>query len=145
MSKVRFKLCTGWLKSHATRTHILIDGYSSVQFSWINKHAILPWLYKSSHRSRYIGICSSLSIVCQQAKWKDVFAQVQWGSVVEHYLVSCSYLTFQNEFRDSFSDSPLLNKLTVSHLVNCFHDTGTRHWVVSDMRKRVNEVDISNT
>jgi hypothetical protein len=77
------------------------------------------------------------------------FSQVQRAFIVEHYLASRSYLTCQNEFSDTFPDSPVPNKSTVSHLVNRLLDTGTLHRVASNMRKRVNAslnaVDISNT
>jgi transposase len=53
------------------------------------------------------------------------FSQVQRVFIVEHYLASRSYLTCQNEFRDTFPDSPVLNKSTVSRLVNRFRDTGS--------------------
>jgi hypothetical protein len=66
------------------------------------------------------------------------FSQVQRVSIVEHYLASRSYLTCQNEFRDTFHDSPVPNKSTVSRLVNRFRDTGTLHRVASNMKKRVN-------
>jgi hypothetical protein len=58
------------------------------------------------------------------------FSQVQRVFVVEHYLASRPYLTCQNEFRDTFADSPVPNKSTVFRLVNRFRDT-------SNMRKRV--------
>jgi hypothetical protein len=66
------------------------------------------------------------------------FSQVQRVFIVEHYLASRSYLNCQNEFRDTFPDSPVPNKSTVSCLVDRFHDTGTLQRVESDMRKRVN-------
>jgi hypothetical protein len=44
--------------------------------------------------------------------------------IVEFYLASLSYLTYQNQFRDTFPDSPVPNKSTVTHLVNRFRDTG---------------------
>jgi hypothetical protein len=66
------------------------------------------------------------------------FSQVQWVFIVEHYLASHSYLTCQNEFRDTFPDSPVPNKSTISPLVNRFRDTGTLQRVASNMRKRVN-------
>jgi hypothetical protein len=66
------------------------------------------------------------------------FSQVQRVFIVEHCLASRSYLTCQNEFRDTFPDSPVQNKLTVSRLVNGFRDTGTLRRVASDMRKGVN-------
>jgi hypothetical protein len=50
---------------------------------------------------------------------------VQRVFIVEHYLASRSYLTCQNEFRDTFPDSPVPNKSTVSRLVNRFRDTGS--------------------
>jgi hypothetical protein len=53
------------------------------------------------------------------------FSQVQRVFIVEHYLASRSYLTCQNEFRDTFPDSPVPNKSTVSRLVNRFRDTGS--------------------
>jgi hypothetical protein len=52
------------------------------------------------------------------------FSQVQRVFIVELCLASRSYLTCQNEFRDTFSDSPVPNKSTVSRLVNRFRDTG---------------------
>jgi hypothetical protein len=66
------------------------------------------------------------------------FSQVQPVFIVEHYLASRSYLTCQNEFRDTFPDSPVPRKSTISRLVNSFRDTGTLHRVASNMRKRVN-------
>jgi hypothetical protein len=66
------------------------------------------------------------------------FSQVQRVFIVEHYLASRSYLTCQNEFRDTIPDSSVRNKSTIPHLVNHFHDTGTLHQVASNMRKRVN-------
>jgi hypothetical protein len=59
-------------------------------------------------------------------------------SVVEHYVASHSYLTCQNEFRDTFPDYPGPNKSKIVCLVNCSHDTGTFHRVASYMRKRMN-------
>jgi hypothetical protein len=44
---------------------------------------------------------------------------------VEHYLASRSYLTCQDEFRDTFPDSPVPNKSAISRLVNRFRDTGS--------------------
>jgi hypothetical protein len=66
------------------------------------------------------------------------FSQVQRVLTVEHYLASRSYLTCQNEFRDTFPDSPVPNKSKVSRLVNPLNDTETLHRVASNMRKRVN-------
>jgi hypothetical protein len=45
------------------------------------------------------------------------FSQVQRVFIVEHYLASRSYLNCQNEFRDTFPDSPEPNKSTIRHLV----------------------------
>jgi hypothetical protein len=53
------------------------------------------------------------------------FSQVQRVFIVEHYLASRSFLTCQNEFRDTFFDSPVQNKYTISRLVNRFRDTGS--------------------
>jgi isocitrate lyase len=51
------------------------------------------------------------------------FSQVQRLFIVEHYLASRSYLTCQNEFRDTFPDSSVPNKSTIPRLVNRFRDT----------------------
>jgi hypothetical protein len=51
------------------------------------------------------------------------FSQVQRVFIVEHYLASRSYLTCQNGFWDTFPDSPVPNKSTVSRLVNRFRVT----------------------
>jgi transposase len=53
------------------------------------------------------------------------FSQVQRVFVVEHYLASRSYSTSQNEFSETFPDSPVPNKSTISRLVNRFRDTGS--------------------
>jgi Fe2+ or Zn2+ uptake regulation protein len=53
------------------------------------------------------------------------FSQVQRVFIVEHYLASRSYLTCENEFRDTFPDSPVPNKPTIYRLVNRFRDTGS--------------------
>jgi transposase len=53
------------------------------------------------------------------------FSQVQRVFIVEHYLASRSYLTCQSEFRDTFLDSPVPSKSTISRLVNRFRDTGS--------------------
>jgi hypothetical protein len=45
------------------------------------------------------------------------FSQAQRVFIVEHYLASRSYVTCQNEFRDTFLDSPVPSKSTVSCLV----------------------------
>jgi hypothetical protein len=86
--------------------------------------------------------CNLLAPVCQfsfnSRSARMHFSQVQRVFIVEHYLASRSYLTCQNEFRDTFPDSPVLNKSTVSRLVNRFRDTGTVHRVASNMRKREN-------
>jgi hypothetical protein len=86
------------------------------------------------------------------------FSQVQRVFIAEHYLISCSYLTCQNEFRDTFSDSAVPNKSTISRLVNRFRDIGSardrnrtgRISVLSedsldDIRQICYALDISNT
>jgi hypothetical protein len=68
------------------------------------------------------------------------FSQVQRVFIVKHCLASRSYSTCQNEFRDTFTNSPVPNKWTISRLVNGFRDTGSvqdrnrsgRHSVSSD-------------
>jgi hypothetical protein len=79
------------------------------------------------------------------------FSQVQRVFIFEHYLASRSYLTCQNQFRDTFPDSPAPDKSTVSRQVNRFRDTGSvqdrnrsgRPSVLSD--DSLDAVDISNT
>jgi hypothetical protein len=53
------------------------------------------------------------------------FSQVQRVFIVEQYLAFRSYLTYQNEFRGTFPDSPVPNKSTVSRLMNSFRHTGS--------------------
>jgi hypothetical protein len=90
----------GWSKSHTTYIKIFTDGCKSIQFDWINKHTILLWLYKSPHRSRHVVTCSRQSVSL-------LTVQVQSMFIVKHYLASCSYFIFQNEFWDTSSDSPV--------------------------------------
>jgi hypothetical protein len=131
---------TGWLKSHTTHTKIFIDGCNSIQFNWINKHTILLWLYKSPCRSCHVITRSRQSVSCLSTVWVhgSLFSYVRWMFIVEHYLESHSYLTCQNEFMDTFPDSPVPNKSTMYRLVNHFHDSGTLQQVASNMRKRLN-------
>jgi transposase len=71
------------------------------------------------------NLLASPSVVFQQSKSKMSFSQVQRLFIIEHYLASRSYFTCQNEFRDTFPDSPLSNKSTIYRLVNRFRDTGS--------------------
>jgi hypothetical protein len=91
--------------------------------------------------TQVMSCCNLLTPVRQLSFSSQVqrfFSQVQQVLIVEHYLASRSYLTCQNEFRDTFPNSPVPNKSTISHLVSHFHDAGTLHQVASNMRKRVN-------
>jgi hypothetical protein len=86
--------------------------------------------------------CASPSVVFKESK--DVFSQVQWVFIVEHYVASRRYLTCQYVFRDTFSDSPEPNKSTLSRLQKLFiglHETWGKEW----MHASLNAVDISNT
>jgi hypothetical protein len=67
---------------------------------------------------------------------RKYFSQVQQVFIAEHYTASRSYSTFQNEFGDTFLYSPAPNKSTISRLVNRFRDTGTLHWVASNIKHR---------
>jgi hypothetical protein len=115
---------TGWSKSRATHIKICIDGCNSIQLHWINKHTILLWLYKSPRRWRHVT-CSRQSVSCLQT--------VEVQGRLFHKCIECSLsnttwhlvLTCQNEFRDTFPDSSVPNKSTVSRLVNRFRDTGS--------------------
>jgi hypothetical protein len=51
------------------------------------------------------------------------FPQLQLVFIAEHHLEPRYYLTCQNELRDTFPDSPVPNKSTISCLVNRFRDT----------------------
>jgi hypothetical protein len=53
------------------------------------------------------------------------FSQVQGVFILEHYLTTRSYLTFQNEFRETIPDFPVLKISTIPRLVNHFRDKGT--------------------
>jgi hypothetical protein len=90
------KVYTGWSKNHAIHIKIFNDSCNSIQFDCINKHTISLWLY----RSRHVVTCSRQS--------------VSYLSTVA--VQGC----LQNEFRDTFPDSPVPNKSTVSRLVNRF-------------------------
>jgi hypothetical protein len=57
---------TEWSKSHATHIKIFIHGCDSIQFDWINKHAMSLWLYKNPRRSCHVVTCSRQSVSCLQ-------------------------------------------------------------------------------
>jgi hypothetical protein len=122
-------------KSHVTHIKIFIDSSNSIKFDWIKKHTTTLWVYKSPRTWRHaVTSRPSSPATFQQAKWKDIFFTMQGAFIVEHCLASRSYLNCQNEFRGTFPDSLLLNKSTVSRLVNNFRDTGC----ASSMRKEAN-------
>jgi hypothetical protein len=103
------------------------------------QYSSIGFINKSPRGSRHVVTCSRQSVSCLHSRSTRMsFLQVQRVFIVEHYLASRSYLACQNEFMDTFPDSPVPNKSTMSRLVNRFCDTGTLHWVASNMRKRVN-------
>jgi hypothetical protein len=145
---------SGWSKSHTAHIKIFTDDCNSIYFNWINKHIISLWLYKSPRRSCHVHAHASLSVVFKQWSARMSFSQVQWVFTVEHYLASCSYLTCQNEFRDTFPDSPVPNELTIPCLMNHFHDTGSAQklftglhqtWGKEWIHASLMAMDISNT
>jgi hypothetical protein len=122
----KFTPYTVWSKSHAARIKIFIDGCNSIQFDWINEHSIALTIQELTQ----VTSCRNLLAPVRQLSFNSrsarmSFSQVQRAFIVEHYLASRSYLTCRNEFRDTFPDSPVSNKSTVSRLVNRFHDTGS--------------------
>jgi hypothetical protein len=84
--------------------------------------------YTKAHAG-HVMLCNMLAPVRQLSfnsrSVRMSFSQVQRVFIVEHYLASRFYLTCQNEFRDTFPDSPVPNKSTISRLVNRFRDTGS--------------------
>jgi hypothetical protein len=70
--------------------------------------------------------CCNLLVPVRQLSFNSrsarIFSQVQRVFIVKHYLASRSYSTYQNELRDTFPDSPVPNKSTISRLVNHFRD-----------------------
>jgi hypothetical protein len=58
-------------------------------------------------------------------KCKDVFFTSATSVHCRTLLASRSYLICQNELRDTFPDSSVPNKSTISRLVNRFRDTGS--------------------
>jgi hypothetical protein len=114
--------------------------YHRLQFDWINKRTY-HCDYTRAHAGHVIlynllAPVRQLSFSSRSARMS--FSQVQRVFIVQHCLVSRSYLTFQNEFKDTFPDSTVPNKSTISRLVNRFRDTGTLHRVASNIKKRVN-------
>jgi hypothetical protein len=130
---------TEWSKSHATHIKIFIDGCNLIQFDWINKHNIAVTIQDPTQVTSCCNLLAPVRQLSSNSRSARMsFSQVERVFIVEHYLVSRSYLTCQNEFRDTFPDSPVPNKSTISRLVNRFRNTGTLHRVTSNMRKRVN-------
>jgi hypothetical protein len=104
----------------------------------INTH-----IYVTIQEPKQVTSCSNLfapgrHLYFNSRSGRMYFSQVQRLFIVEHYLASRSCSPCQNEFRDTFTDSPVQNKSTMSRLVNRFRDVGTLHRVASNMRKTVN-------
>jgi hypothetical protein len=117
---------TEWSKSHATHIQIFIDGWNSIQFDWVNKHNIAATLQEPTQVTSCCNLLASDSQLSSNSRSARMsFSQVQRVFIVEHYLASRSYETCQNEFRDTFPNSPVSNKSTISRLVNRFRDTGS--------------------
>jgi hypothetical protein len=61
-------------KSHETHIKIFTDGSRSLQFAWISKHTMAPWLHKNPRRPRLVVTRSrQFASFLQQSKFKDVF------------------------------------------------------------------------
>jgi hypothetical protein len=86
--------------------------------------------------------CNLLVTICQlyfnSQSAQISFLQLQQVFTVKHCLESHPYLTFQNELGETFSNSPMPNKLIKFHLVNHFCNTQILHCIASNIRKRVN-------
>jgi hypothetical protein len=110
-----FRLVYRWPKIQATHIKIFIDGCSSVKFDWIHwSHNIAVTIQEPT---QVTSCCNLLAPVHQlffnSRSARMSFSQVHRVFIVEHYLASRSYLTCQNEFRDTFPDSPVQNKSTM--------------------------------
>jgi hypothetical protein len=141
---------TGWLKSHATHIKIFIDGCSSVQFDWINKPAILLWLYKSPHRSRHVVTCSLCHLQTVEVqgclfffyKYNEcsllntarhlVLTELARMSLGIHFLILLSQTNWRYLVWWKFS--------MTQELFTMLHQT----WGKEGMRASLNVVDISN-
>jgi hypothetical protein len=111
--------------SHASHIKIFDDGCNSVQFHWIDKHAVSLWLYNSPRRLRHAVTFSRqfvgcLQIVDVQGCLFQKCNECPFSNTTWHLLLNC-----KNKFRDAFPDFCLPNQSTVSCLVNCFRDTGS--------------------
>jgi hypothetical protein len=111
----------GWSKSHAIHFKIFIDGCNSIKFDWVNKHYVAVTIQEPTQ----VPSCCNLLVPVRQLCFNSRSArmsvsQVQRVLIVENDLASRSYLTCQNKFRDTFPDSRVPNKSTISRLVNRF-------------------------
>jgi hypothetical protein len=117
---------------------MVVIQYNSIGL--INTHIAVTILVQEP--TQVMPSCNLLAPVCQLScnsrSARMSFSQVQRVFIVKHYMASRSHLTYQNEFRDTFAGSPVLNKSTISRLVNRFRDTEILQRVSSNMRKRVN-------
>jgi hypothetical protein len=114
------------LKSHATLIKIFIDGCSSVQFDWINKDSIALTIQEPT---QVTSCCDPLAPI-RQLSFNSRSARMSFftSATSVHFRILAGnslLLDYQNDLRDTFSDSPVPNKSTVSRLVNRFRDTGS--------------------
>jgi hypothetical protein len=82
----------------------------AIQFDWINKHTLLLWLYNSPYRSHTLGTCSFQSVRHLSTGMQGCLYTNTMMFTDEHYLAFPSYITRQNEFRDTFPISPVPTK-----------------------------------
>jgi hypothetical protein len=122
--------------------------YNSI--GWSNTHIAV-----TIQEPTQVTSCCNLLALVRQLSFNSrsasmSFSQVQRMFVVEHYLASRSYLTYQNEFRDTFPD--LLYQTNRQYLVwwtvsvtqelfTGLHQTWGKEWIHASL----NAVDISNT
>jgi hypothetical protein len=83
-------------------------------------NTISLWLFKSPRRSRHVLTCSHQSVNCLSTVEVKGYLfhkrnECSLSNTTWHLVLSC-----QNEFRDTFPDSPVPNKSTISRLVNRF-------------------------
>jgi hypothetical protein len=95
-------------ESYPTHIKIFIEGWNLVQFIWNNKPTVSLGLY--SIPFKWCNLLISVHQFSWNSRFESLsFSWVQQVIIVKHYLASCSCLTCQVKFRDTFSNSLMPN------------------------------------
>jgi hypothetical protein len=99
----RWYLSIGWSKCHTTNNKLFIYGCNLIQFGLINKHCVAVTIQKATCNAQRCNLPAPVRQLSSNVRNARMpFSHVQAVSIVKHYTIILSYLTYRDEFKDTF-------------------------------------------